>query len=92
MTLATETDACREYARNVGAECPDQAWILTSFDSWERNPFYAGPPCRHPEDDSDSYGLDLSELGRAREELDAELDAAEEADREAARLFGETPF
>jgi hypothetical protein len=53
MPLATETDACREYARNVGAERPERAWILTDYDTWERNPFYSGPPARHPEDDSD---------------------------------------
>jgi len=53
MTFATETDACREYARNVGRENPDRAWIGTHYDTWERNPFYVGPPQRHPEDDSD---------------------------------------
>jgi hypothetical protein len=49
--LATPTEACREYARNVGAEQPDRAWILTDYDTWERNPFYHGPPAPHPEDD-----------------------------------------
>lgn len=51
MTLATETDAVREYARNVGHEHSDAAWILSPFDTWERNPFYVGPPQPHPEDD-----------------------------------------
>jgi hypothetical protein len=49
--LATPGEAVKEYARNVGAERPEQAWILTHYDTWERNPFYAGPPVRHPEDD-----------------------------------------
>lgn len=49
--LATKTDACREYARNVGYEDQERAWILTDYDTWERNPFYCGPPVRHPEDD-----------------------------------------
>jgi hypothetical protein len=53
MPLATDTEACREYARNVGAERPERPWILTDYDTWERNPFYSGPPARHPEDDSD---------------------------------------
>lgn len=52
---ATETDACREYARNVGREQTDRAWICTDFDTWERNPFYVGPPVKHPEDDSDQW-------------------------------------
>ena len=49
MPLATETDACREYARNVGREDQERAWILTHYDTWERNPFYSGPPVPHPE-------------------------------------------
>ncbi len=43
--------AFKEYARNVGAEFPDRPWILTPMDTWERNPFYRGPPAPHPEDD-----------------------------------------
>ena len=49
--LATPQEACREYARNVGIEYPDRAWILTHFDTWERNPFYHGPAVPHPESD-----------------------------------------
>ena len=48
--LATPSEACKEYARNVGAEVPDRAWILTDYDTWERNPFYQGSPQPHPED------------------------------------------
>lgn len=51
MVLATPAEAAREYAINVGRENPDRAWILTHYDTWERNPFYSGPPQRHPEDD-----------------------------------------
>ena len=51
--LATPTDACKEYARNVGVDHLDRAWILTDYDTWEKNPFYVGPPVRHPEDDQD---------------------------------------
>lgn len=47
------TMAVREYAREHGAMEPDRAWILSPFDTWERNPFYRGPPVRHPEDDQD---------------------------------------
>lgn len=48
--LATPADACKEYARNVGAMDPDKAWILTDYDTWERNPSYVGPPQPHPDD------------------------------------------
>ena len=51
MTLATVADSVREYARNVGHDRTDCAWVLSPFDTWERNPFYAGPPQPHPEDD-----------------------------------------
>ena len=49
MTLATMSDAVKEYAFNVGAENPDRAWILSSYDTWEANPFYRGLPVPHPE-------------------------------------------
>lgn len=47
---ATVDDSIREYARNVGCEQQDREWLLTDYDSWVRNPFYAGPAGRHPED------------------------------------------
>jgi hypothetical protein len=48
---ATYGMAFKEYARNAGAERPEQAWILTPWDTWEPNPHYRGPAVRHPEDD-----------------------------------------
>jgi len=45
--------AVDQYASAHGAEDPDTPWILSPFDTWERNPFYTGPPARHPEDDRD---------------------------------------
>ena len=51
MALATYAEAFKEYARNAGQEAPEQAWILTPWDTWERNPAYSGPPQRHPEDE-----------------------------------------
>lgn len=42
--------AVDQYAAAHGAENPDHAWILSPFDTWERNPYYTGPPVRHPED------------------------------------------
>lgn len=50
---ATIAEADAEWARNVGAERPEQAWILSDRDVWYRNPAYAGPAVRHPEDDND---------------------------------------
>ena len=47
--LATPTDAMREYAQNVGAERPDEAWISTGYDVWMPNPYYTGAPQPHPE-------------------------------------------
>lgn len=49
--FATISDAIREYVWAVGQEQPHRAWISTDYDTWERNPFYKGPPVRHPEDD-----------------------------------------
>lgn len=60
MPLATMSDAVREYARNVGAERRDQAWIVSPYDTWERNPFYSGPPQPHPEDNcGDDWEADM---------------------------------
>lgn len=47
--LATRQDAVSEWARNVGRDNPDRAWLLSDYDSWERNPFYTGPKVEHPE-------------------------------------------
>lgn len=57
--------AVDQYADAYGAEDTESAWILSPFDTWERNPHYVGPPQRHPEDDSDDYGAEqLLENGK----------------------------
>lgn len=49
--------AVNQYAAAHGEDSPDQAWILSPFDSWEPNPFYRGPPVPHPEEyDYDEEG------------------------------------
>jgi len=48
---ATHAEAMKEYASNAGQDRPDQQWILTPYDVWERNPHYSGPPQRHPDDE-----------------------------------------
>jgi hypothetical protein len=61
--IATPTDACREYTYAVGAERPEQPWILTNYDTWERNPYYrhtAGRPYP-PRPDCDEWELDAWE-------------------------------
>lgn len=56
--MATEAEACKEYARNYGYDHPELAWILTPFDTWEPNPAYRGPKVPHPEDEPDEYKHD----------------------------------
>lgn len=73
--FATEAQADREYATNVGAQRRDQEWILSDRDVWYRNPFYKGAPGRHPEDDSDLFDELLSE-SCANEGLDTDLSRA----------------
>lgn len=51
FVYASDADFDREGAREVGAANPDHAWILSDRDVWYKNPFYQGPPVRHPEDD-----------------------------------------
>lgn len=48
--MATEAQADAEYARNIGYDRPEQAWILSDRDVWYPNPFYKGIPQPHPED------------------------------------------
>lgn len=43
--IATPADACREYAYAVGGDHPSSPYILTDYDTFERNPFFTGPRC-----------------------------------------------
>ena len=43
--------ALREYAGTHGADNDQHEWILSPFDSWEKNPHYTGKPGPHPESD-----------------------------------------
>ena len=47
----TEQDRVDQYTSVYGAERLDCQWILSPFDTWERNPYYRGPDQGHPEDD-----------------------------------------
>ena len=55
---ATLPEALREWACNVGGydRYKDSQWILTDYDTWERNPHYNGPEQGHPEDDAWVHG------------------------------------
>lgn len=48
---ATVAEAISEWARNAGRDNQDRQWLLSDYDTWERNPFYTGPDQGHPEDD-----------------------------------------
>ena len=49
--MTTIQEAVNEFTEIVGRENQDRQWILSSYDSWERNPFYRGEDQPHPEDD-----------------------------------------
>ncbi len=41
-----------EQVQIFGAEMPERQWILSGWDTWERNPYYKGEEQQHPEDDT----------------------------------------
>jgi hypothetical protein len=51
--VATTADAVREWTYTVGGwdRYKDHQWILSDYDTWERNPHYTGPDQGHPWDD-----------------------------------------
>jgi hypothetical protein len=54
---------------------PEQAWILTPWDSWEVNPFYHGPKVAHPEDAfEDAYEGEYEAQERSEAGQPSELD------------------
>jgi len=54
MHYSTDQEWDNAAALELGAERPERAWILTDRDVWHANPFYQGPPQRHPEEED--YG------------------------------------
>jgi hypothetical protein len=46
-----QQDAVREWASITGFHFPEREWLLSDYDTWERNPHYTGKLGRHPEDD-----------------------------------------
>ena len=51
--------ACREFAANAGADRPDEEWLLTDRDTWERNPHFQGEAGQHPLEAAEDWGQDL---------------------------------
>jgi hypothetical protein len=60
--MSFQQDAVREWAYITGYHYPEQEWLLSNYDTWEKNPCYTGTPGRHPEDndweDADSPQLE----------------------------------
>lgn len=48
--LANMQEAVREWVWIVGKDNPDQQWLLSNYNTWEKNPYYRGPIEKHPED------------------------------------------
>jgi hypothetical protein len=51
--VSSTMECSQEDARLAGRTRSNQAWILSDFDVWHRNPYYVGPAQPHPED----YGV-----------------------------------
>ena len=78
--LATMSEAVDEWRYAVGQDRTDQQWILSDYDSWERNPFYQGPDQPHPEaDEYEDYVTEATEYDPAAE-ADQEYYAAHHAE------------
>jgi len=43
-------EAMYQHTVAYGEERPDDEYLLSPFDTWEKNPWYAGEPGPHPED------------------------------------------
>ncbi len=48
---STDAEWDRAEALELGANNPDQEWVLTDRDAWHKNPYYQGEPGPHPEDE-----------------------------------------
>jgi hypothetical protein len=72
---ATQAEAYQEMVGNIGSDNPDNEWILTPYDTWERNPAYTGPRGPHPEDLGPDDCYDIGGLEFREELSDEELEA-----------------
>jgi len=53
-------EAVRQWAWNVGSDRPTEQWLLSDYDTWERNPHYVGPDLGHPEFDEPDCSVFLT--------------------------------
>lgn len=82
------TELIRDQMSFEGAQVPEQAWILSDFDTWERNPHYTGPANPpHPLDDDSASGESRPAMVITDEQWDADA-ADRNAVWEAAMLGG----
>lgn len=51
FSYSSEAEWDRAEACEIGFMRQDLAWISTDRDVWHKNPYYVGPPVKHPEDD-----------------------------------------
>ena len=49
--VASISEVAAYQAAVDGEFQPEVEWILSSWDSWERNPYYTGKPGPHPEEE-----------------------------------------
>ena len=49
----TAADLVRDEVTWLGSRNPAKAWLLSNYDTWERNPYYDGPEVPHPEADDE---------------------------------------
>jgi hypothetical protein len=89
---ATPAEAYREMVCNIGMDNADSQWILTPYDTWEKNPAYVGPPQPHPEDDTPSINLNSFAERSKTVEMERGLEAYEEARMDRGTIEDDCPF
>ena len=51
-----KSEELNSWINSVGPQRTNEQWLLSRFNTWERNPYYTGPGQRHPlEADDDDY-------------------------------------
>ena len=72
-------EAVAQWVSVYGFEHQDEAWILSDYDTWHRNPYYTGPEVQHPED----YDYDEPVYDDGVDSPDYEVTGCEMTDVEA---------
>ena len=103
--FATVSEAINEWVWNVGHERPECAWLCSNYDTWERNPYYQGPPVEHPEVEYERQqaeaerislqnrdGVDMVWLGRVNEFTFGLFDFDVRRDNGCIEQVDEIPF